>query len=218
VAYNATSLADVPILLSYSVNEGNSWNNLTTVSTDSTGSFSAEWLPPATGTYLLKGTFSGNANYSKASAIVNFAIAPFKQESTFSVTSNSTLSALAFNSTSNQISFTVSGPSATTGYVNIGIPKSLIADISKLQLFLDGTQISYSVQQQPDLWMVSFAYQHSSHQIIIDLSSAMPHSSSGGKLLEQWFVYVIIAATVVSIIAISLISLKRKQKSKPKTK
>jgi len=212
VAYNATSLADVPILLSYSANEGNSWNNLTAVSTDSTGSFSSEWLPPATGTYLLKGTFSGDANYSKASTIVNFAIIPFKQESAFSVTSNSPLSALAFNSTSNQISFTVSGPSATTGYVNVEIPKSLIADISKLQLFLDGTKIIYSVQQQPDLWMVSFAYQHSSHQIIIDLSSAMPHSSSGGKLSEQWFFYVIIAATVVSIIAISLISLKRKQK------
>jgi phospholipase C len=212
VAYNATSLADVPILLSYSTNEGNSWNNLTTVSTDSTGSFSAEWLPSATGTYLLKGTFCGNAIYSKANALVDFAMMPFKQESTFSVTSNSTLSALAFNSTSNQISFTVSGPSATTGYVNIEIPKSLIADISKLQLFLDGTQISYSVQQQPDLWMISFAYQHSSHQIIIDLSSAMPHSSSGGKLSEKWFVYVIITATVVSIITISLVSLKRKQK------
>ena len=212
VTYNAASLTDVPILLSYSADEGNSWNELTTVNTDRTGSFSAEWLPSAAGTYLLKGTFSGNAKYSKASTIVNFAIMPFKRENTFSITSNSTLSAFAFNSTSNQVSFTVSGPSATTGYVNIEIPKSLIADISKLQLFLDGTQISYSVKPEADLWMVSFTYHHSSHQIVIDLSSAMTKSSSGGNLSEQWFVYVIVAATVVSIMAVSLILLKRKQK------
>ncbi len=212
ITSDGVSLSGVSILLSYSVNEGNSWNDLTTVSADSSGSFSAVWLPSVTGNYLLRATYAGNSNYSESSSIVNFAVLPFEEQNVFSVASNSTVSAFAFNSTSNQISFTVSGPSGTTGYVNVYIPKSLINDISNLQVFLDGTPLSYSVQQQTDSWAISFYYHHSTHQIAVDLNSAMSSSSSNGILSEPWLVYVIIVAIVASIIAVTLIVMTRKNK------
>jgi phospholipase C len=212
LTFNGVALAEVPISLSYSVNEENSWNNLTSVCTDSTGSFTAVWLPSGTGTYLIKGTFNGDANYSKASTTVSFGVMPFKQESTFTVTSNSTLSALAFDSTSNQITFTGSGSSGTTGYVNIEIPKSLIADISNVQVFLDGAQISYSVQEQPESWMISFTYHHSSHQILINLNSAMASSSWSEVLSEQWLVYVIAFVVIACAVGVSLSVLRRRNR------
>ena len=216
VTSSGVTLSDVPVLLSYSANEGNSWNNLTTVSTDSTGSFSAVWLPSVTGTYLLKGTFNGDAKYSKASTIVNFAVMRFKQESMFTVTSNSTLSAFDFNATSNEINFTGSGSSGTTGYVNIEIPKSLIANISNIQVLLNDTQVSYGVQEQPDSWMISFTYHQSSHQILVNLNSAMLSSSSSEILSEKWLIYVITFAVMVSIVLVPLLVLKRRNKrSKP---
>jgi len=216
VTSSGATLSDVPVLLSYSANEGNSWNNLTTVSTDITGSFSAVWLPSVTGTYLLKGTFNGDAKYSKASTIVNFAVMRFKQESMFTVTSNSTLSAFDFNSTSNQINFTGSGSSGTTGYVKIEIPKSLIANISNIQVLLNDTQVSYGVQEQPDSWMISFTYHQSSHQILVNLNSAMLSSSSSEILSEKWLIYVITFAVMVSIVLVPLLVLKRRNKrSKP---
>jgi hypothetical protein len=215
ITSDGVSLSGVSILLSYSVNEGNSWNDLTTVSADSSGSFSAVWLPSVTGNYLLRATYIGNSNYSETSTTVNFAVLPFEDQSVFSVTSNSTLSGFAFNSTSNQISFTVSGPSGTTGYVNVCISKTLIADISNVQVFLDGTQISYSVQQQTDSWIISFQYHHSTHQININLNSALSTSTSSPneKLPEQSFIYVIIAVAIVFVIAVSLIVRRKRNKN-----
>ena len=212
VTYHGVALAHVPILLSYCVSRGNWWNGLTTIRTDRRGSFSAVWLPSDTVNYLLRGTFNGNANYSKASTIINFDIMPLEKESTFSVTSNSALSAFAFNSTTDQIAFNMTSSSGTTGYANVGISKGLIADTSNLQVFVDGAQTNYSVQQQPNLSMISLTYNESTHQIVMDLNSAISNSSSGGMFSEKELGYVITAAIAGSIIAISLILLKGKQK------
>jgi hypothetical protein len=212
VTSSGVALADVPILLSYSASEGNSWNNLTTVSTDSTGSFSAVWLPSGTGTYLLKGTFNGDVKYSKASTTVNFAFMRLKQENMLSATSNSTLSAFAFNSTSNQITFTVSGSSGGTGYVNIEIPKSMISNISNLRVRLDGSPLSQSVQELSNSWMVYFTYHDSTHQIVVELNSGTSTSSSAAIFSQQGLVYATGVAVAVSVIAISLFVLQRKRR------
>ena len=44
-------LADKPVLLSYSVDGGQSWGPLTLLTTDDPGEFSAVWTPPVTGKY-----------------------------------------------------------------------------------------------------------------------------------------------------------------------
>ena len=63
-------------------------------------------MPSASGNYAIKATWSGNDVYSSVSTIVNFAVAPFdnQEQNVFSVTSNSTLTGLTFDSTTNELS------------------------------------------------------------------------------------------------------------------
>ena len=105
LTFNATGISEAPILLSYSVNGGKSWVDLTLVQTGSDGSFYAEWMPSVTGYYSLKAVYEGNENYSDASVIVNFAVEPFQEQNVFSVNSNSTLTELSFDSNSRELSF-----------------------------------------------------------------------------------------------------------------
>jgi hypothetical protein len=137
---NGAGIQNAPVLLSYSVTNGASWQDLTSVHTGSDGSYSALWFPAATGDYMLKAVYQGDINYLGASKIVNFSIVPCTEQNVFSVTSNSTLSAFSFDSTAKELSFDVSGSNATTGYVNVYIPKSLINDVSNLKIYLDNNK------------------------------------------------------------------------------
>ena len=91
------------------------------------GSFSVEWLPPTTGNYLVNATYWGNSIYSPVFTAVNVLVAPSTGDQTqnvFSVESNSTVTSLAFNSESSELSFSVSGETGTTGYTEISSPKA----------------------------------------------------------------------------------------------
>ena len=171
LTFNGAGIADAPVLLSYSVTDGASWQDLTLVDTSSDGSYSALWFPSVTGNYLLKAVYQGNENYLGTSNTVNFAMTLFSDQSIFSVTSNSTLSELSFDSTSKELNFIVSGPSGTTGYVNAYIPKSMLSDITGLQVFLNSSQIKYTAQSQSDRWLLYFSYHHSTHSVVISLGS-----------------------------------------------
>ena len=162
---------DVPILLSYSVTGGNSWNDLTLINTDSSGEFSAVWMPSVTGNYIVKAAWNGNSNYSAVSTTVNLVVIPFQDQSIFSVASNSTVSALFFNSTSNVLSFTVSGPSNTRGFVDVAIAKNLVANITSLKISLDGKQLNYTASPTIDSWLLHFTYSHSTHSVTINLGA-----------------------------------------------
>ena len=138
---NNAGLSDSSIQLSYSVDGGNSWTPLTFLSTDDTGAFQAVWTPLVTGNYYLNATYEGNSEFSPASTIVHFAVLPVEDTSVFSVASNSTVTALTFNSTSQELSFKVSGETGTTGYVNVYISKSLMNDTSRLRVYLDDEEL-----------------------------------------------------------------------------
>ena len=177
VTVNGVGLSGSGILLSYSVNAGNSWNDLAYVSTDDNGGFTAVWMPSATGNYLINATWAGDAAYSRASTIVNFAVTPFVQgQSVFSVASNSTLSRFSFNSVTKELSFSVAGTSGTTGYVAVYIPKSLMSDAANLTVLLDGEQIACYTESQTDTWAVSFSYHHSTHNVVFNLDPAIEHT------------------------------------------
>jgi hypothetical protein len=174
LAYNGVGLSDVGIQLSDSVTGGSSWQNLTYVNTDNNGNFACVWNPLVSGNYGIEAAWSGDSDYSKARAVYNFAIAPFNNQgqNVFSVTSNSTLTSLAFNSTTDELSFGVSGPSGTTGVTQVCIPQSLVPDISKLDVMLDGASINYTSTSQDNVWLIGFTYHHSSHKIVIALGSS----------------------------------------------
>jgi hypothetical protein len=134
-------------------------------------------MPSATGNYLINATWAGDAAYSRASTIVNFAVTPFVQgQSVFSVASNSTLSRFSFNSVTKELSFSVAGTSGTTGYVAVYIPKSLMSDAANLTVLLDGEQIACYTESQTDTWAVSFSYHHSTHNVVFNLDPAIEHT------------------------------------------
>jgi hypothetical protein len=190
------------IQLYISVSGGRSWDALSFVNTDSEGRFSVVWRPSVTGNYLLNATWGGNSEHSITSTIINFALTPYEEESVFSVTSNSTLSGLLFDSTSAELRFSVTGPPETAGYVDVVIPKTLIGDISSLKVYIDDNPLSFNSISQTDSWVISFTYQHSSHRISINMSS--DSSTPSGELSWNSLPYAIAAASGVLITGVAV--------------
>jgi hypothetical protein len=178
LTFNGTGIPGAPILLSYSVTGGESWQDLTLLNTAADGSYSALWFPTVTGNYLLKAVYQGNENYLGTTNTVSFVMEPCTEQSIFSVTSNSTISEFSFNPTNEQLCFTVSGPTGTTGYVDMYIPKSLINDITGLQVYVDNNQINYAAQSLSDCWLLHFTYRHSTHLVTINFGSLLTPTSS----------------------------------------
>jgi hypothetical protein len=214
LAYNSTGISGVPILLFSSVDGGVSWIQLTIVSTDANGDFLAVWFPIVTGNYLLKAEFSENNGYSAVDSTINFVISPSGDQNVFSVTSNSMISAFAFNSTSEKFDFVVSGDSGTTGYIALYLPKSLLDDLSNLRVFLDGNSISFDTKSLDDSWFVTFHYSHSTHEVTIKMdaeveNSAIKYSDS------QWLPYDIVALTIVAVsLLLTIRNFKKTRNSK----
>ena len=88
-----------------------------------------------------------------------------QKQNVFYVTSNSTVSSLAFASDTDSLSFSVSGPSGTMGYSQICISKVLLPDVTKLQVILDSSTISYSSYSNGNTWLITLIYHHSSHKL-----------------------------------------------------
>jgi hypothetical protein len=208
---NNTGIQDASILLSTSVDIGKSWNQLTSVSTAESGAFAVAWTPLVTGSFLIKAEWAGNSEYSAVQTTVNLIVTPFEEQHTFfSVASNSTVSAFAFNSTSRELSFTVTGASGTTGYIDMYVPKSLVSDVSSLKVYLDGSQLTYTSESQGDSWRIVFGYHHSTHQVAVTLGSLLP-SLPNQTSLEQWIAYAAVTAAIVAIVLFAVIKRRKKQ-------
>ena len=205
---NANGISDAPVLFSYSVNNGGSWIDFTTVNTDGAGGFSVLWMPSATGNYMVRGVWMGYAEYSAVNATVNFAIASYDAGSFFSINSNSTLSALSFDSATKQLSFTVNGSTGTTGYVEVYIPKSLLVDASNLKVKLDGNPIEYTYELQNDAWLITFTYHHSNHQVTMNLNS---NSHSINNTVVGW---ILVAAILIPLAAVLVTVARQKNRTR----
>ena len=156
---NDTGLAGEPVRLYYSLSGGEKWNELTFVNTNEDGGFSALWLPSATGNLLLKAMYEGNSLYCATKTIVNLGITQVnsQEDNLFSASSSSTLSELFFNSSSSELSFSVSGEDGTEGYVDAYIPKSLVSNASSLKVYLGNQEIDYSVTSEDDSWLLLYS-------------------------------------------------------------
>jgi len=165
---------DIPeaiIILTYRVLGVPEWDLITSTLTKSDGTYNVIWIPSATGYYTINASWNGTDEYLGADSIVNLGVVPFDDEYVFSVASNSTISALSFDSTSRELSFTVSGPSGTTGYIDATVAKTLISDIADVKVFLDGEETTYTATDKNDSWLLHFTYTHSTHTVTIRLGS-----------------------------------------------
>ena len=176
-------LENESVVLSYASPEGNFWFLIGVGITDNLGRYGVQWVLPATGTFIMKAEWAGNATYSGASGNLTLSSLPFMNQYAFSVESNSTVSALAFNATSSELSFIVSGPSGTMGYVKVSIAKSLVEHVTDLKVYLDGSESEYSMTSVGDSWLLVFNYAHSSHQVVVNLGVVVVSEFSSVILL-----------------------------------
>jgi uncharacterized repeat protein (TIGR02543 family) len=223
---NGVGLPLTGVLIYLSVNGGQSWDVLSYVNTDANGEFSVSWKPSVTGEFLLNATWSGNSEFSAASDLVNFAVTPFEEQSVFSVTSNSTISGLQFDSETNELGFSVTGPSGTSGYTVVVIPKSLVSDISAITVTMDGNAIDYDYTSKTDSWRIVFNYQHSTHQVVLNLETEPDEvepgpDNSGDETGNTGFLpdiplsyAIIIVGVLVAVTVIAVFALTRKREPK----
>ena len=187
------------ILLSYSVTGGETWNDITAVPTSTNGSYFAVWQPSATGTYLVRAKWASHYPYEPAESTRMLSVNTFDEQNVFSVVSNSTVSALAFNSTSKELSFSVSGPNGTVGFVDITIAKTLITNIADLSVYLDGTSLNYETTSTADSWQLHFTYTHSTHDVVVNLGKTV---ISDGSEPEPFPTALVVAAASVGAVAV----------------
>jgi hypothetical protein len=181
---NGVGLSNVKVQFSYKVSGAATWQSLAKENTSSngfafssTGNFAFNWLPIISTYYVINLTWAGNNVYSGGTVIANYATTAFnnnQKQYIFSAFSNSTLTDLTFDPTTNEEKFGVNGPSGTTGDSQICIPKSLFPAIEKTIVMLDGAAIDTSDYQSVsnDYWSVHFTYNNSDHFVVIALAPA----------------------------------------------
>lgn len=190
------------IILSYNVPGTETWTPITSTTTDNEGAFSAFWIPTATGVFTIKAQYLGNTVYEGSQDCKNISVTQNDGNSVFLVESNSTLSAIMFNSASNEASFNVSGPSGTYGYIRCIIPKTLLPNPNLLNVHLDGNKTAYSITELSEgSWLLYLTYSHSSHTIMLGMQT-LPQT--------DFTVYgVIVAAAILGLLAAGVIVFAR---------
>jgi hypothetical protein len=158
------------IVLSYIFSGIDTWTPITSCTTDNAGNYLATWIPTATGAFTLNATWSGTSTVSPANSTTTLNCLSYDQY-VFSVESNSTISGLAFNAADRVLSFTATGPDGTKGYVKATVAKNLTANPVNVTVLIDGNKVDCSSTSASDSCFIYFTYQHSTHNVTIDLSA-----------------------------------------------
>lgn len=74
--YDGAGIGGLRVLFAFSVDDGLTWTALASATTSADGSFSAQWMPAATGTYVLKVTWAGDDAHLPAEATTSVMVAP----------------------------------------------------------------------------------------------------------------------------------------------
>ncbi len=126
----------------------------------------------------------------------------------FTVESNSTVSGLGFNATTQEILFTVNGTTGTSGYVKATISAVLMPNIQKLKVYLDGTPVDYTVASSGDSWVITFTYHHSIQQVRINQALYTNATTDNGYLV---YIAVGIAAALIGLLGVVVWAARKKQ-------
>ena len=195
---NSTALQNRTVVLSYTFPGADAWIPVSSALTDEQGNYNIQWINSASGTFTLKTEYGGDSTNMGVSNTTTLSFLPYQNQQVFTVESNSTVNGLAFNNETSILSFNVTGPSNTTGYVKASISKTLLAKGDDLQVQMDGKQFNYTVTSTGDSWVVALNYSHSTHQISIHLET----KASQTLLLGNEVVLLAIIALFGTIIAI----------------
>jgi hypothetical protein len=113
------------------------------------------------------------------------------------VSSNSTISALQFNSSRRLLNFTATGPSGTIGQTRVVIAETLL-DGSPTVLIDDGRTplLSLSVASNSTHYTIDFTYPHSNHTIAVGGSNSIPEFPTSLPALAIPLLFITLAVRV----------------------
>jgi len=205
---NGSALSNEVVVLWYTFTGLTEWVPISSSFTNDAGEYSVQWVNTASGNFTLRAGWSGNSTHLGASSTTTLSILPYQKQTVFLVESNSTVTALAFDSASSELRFSVTGSSGTTGFVRATVAKSLVANGADLKVYLDGNQLNYEATSNADSWLLSFTYAHSTHEVSIALAKNGGGITSLG--IESW-TWIIVAIIIVAI-GTSLIVYFKKRK------
>ena len=171
---NGRSLQNKTVVLTDTFEGYGSWIPISSDITDDDGTYRILWANTATGTFTIRAEWVGNATISKLTNTTTLSVLPLDSGSLIYVESNSNVSGLNFNSSSNSLRFGVSEPSGTAGYARVTLPKTLPGDSSNINVFLDGAPQNYSSSSNQNALTLMFNYSPSAHQIVISLVNSIP--------------------------------------------
>jgi len=179
---NGSALQDKLVTLSYSIT-GNDWVPIGSGTTNAAGEYNIQWVNTASGTFTLKVKWIGNDDYLRASANTTLSFLPHQSQNIFFVESNSTVSALTFNNTNAELSFTVSGSSGTSGYVKATISKDLLYTEGDWIVLVDEQPVIPTVNENANNTYLYFTYGHSTKTVEIIGTYAIPEFPSWTPIL-----------------------------------
>ena len=99
------------------------------------------------------------------------------------IISNSTISDFYFNLDGKFISFNVTGENGTIGFCRVTIPKDLLWVIDGWKVLINGQPVNYTILPHTTNTYLSFNYQHSTKNVIIQGTHAIPELPSTITLL-----------------------------------
>jgi peptide/nickel transport system substrate-binding protein len=203
---NGSPIAEVGVQFAYS-RDGISWSTPTIAGLSPSGSINLTWYPTElNGTYFLRVEYLGNQTISSSSRTVSMSLESVSDRYMMSVCSASTVSNFAYNASKNELTFALSGETGTTGHARIVVPSGLVGDLSKLTLKVDGLAKDFQVSQVTGGWAIDIAYNHSAHQITVNLGE-LP--SEGGLDSAMIIAFGMVAAVIV-VILVLIVLRKRK--------
>jgi len=211
--YYGNGLENQEIVAYYTFSGIDTWIPITSDFTDSVGDYAFEWIPSATGYFTISISWNGNVTHLGTNNTVSYALTAH-EEYFIAVESNSTISELSFDVQNRTLIFKATGQNYTDSYTRVSIPKILVSDINKVEVFIDGVKISYNSELLQDSCIYEFIHTNSVHEIKIKLpweSSEQPLESSGFLGLDLWVWMIIVSAGIIVAITASILILKRRK-------
>jgi outer membrane protein assembly factor BamB len=198
--YENMSINGAQILMQYSLTGTDPWNAITADHTEADGSYSALWVPAATGDFAVRATYQGNQTYPSSNSFINLAVKPYEERNVFSVTSNSSISELAFDTTDWALSLKATGPNGTSGFTKVIVAKSLVANSSNIQVYLDNKQTEFHVSSIDESWLITVTYEHSTHTLVVDLGANAIDKPLPGFIIVLSIVIISLMVILASLI------------------
>jgi len=203
---NGAPLTNKTVVLSYDFEGANATFHIGSEITDDSGDYSTQWISPGEGTFTLYVEWPGDENHPRVVNGTALTFLPYESQQTFMVESNSTVTSMNFNSTTNELAFTVSGPLGSQGYVRATVAKSLLPKAENVKVLLDGRRMNYTLMEIEDSWVLLFTYSHSTHKVSIYY--VVPQESQTNPVNPALNVdYALLAIIVLVILALATIGM-----------